>query len=127
MKIRLLIKAAIAFLPSILKCTIYRHIFGYKIGRRVKIGLSILDVGKCGLRALQYMAPGMPAICSPFGVNSIIITGGKNRFLANNPADWIAKLKLRIHSPELRAGPGEAGRRTVENEYSAKVIAPKVW
>lgn len=47
MKIRLLIKAAIAFLPSILKCTIYRHIFGYKIGRRVKIGLSILDVGKC--------------------------------------------------------------------------------
>lgn len=47
MKIRLLIKAVIAFLPSFLKCWIYRHIFGYKIGRRVKIGLSVIDVGEC--------------------------------------------------------------------------------
>lgn len=47
MKIRLILKVGIAFLPSSLKCFIYRHIFGYKIGRKVRIGLSVIDVGEC--------------------------------------------------------------------------------
>jgi acetyltransferase-like isoleucine patch superfamily enzyme len=49
MKIRLITKGLIAVLPSPLKRFIYRHIFGYKIGRRVRIGLSIIDVGECSI------------------------------------------------------------------------------
>ena len=47
MKIRLIIKAFIAMLPSGIKRTCYRRLFGYKIGKRVRIGLSIIDAGEC--------------------------------------------------------------------------------
>jgi len=46
-KIKLATLAAIAILPSFLACFCYRVFFGYKIGRRVKIGFSILDAKQC--------------------------------------------------------------------------------
>lgn len=83
--------------------------------------------GKCGLKALQYMALGIPAICSPVGVNSTIINNGVNGFLAGGPEEWINTLKRLIHSAELRRRTGLAGRETVEKEYSARAIAPRVF
>ena len=44
---RFLILALFAFLPSFVKRAFYKLFFGYQIGKRVKIGLSILDVGSC--------------------------------------------------------------------------------
>jgi glycosyltransferase involved in cell wall biosynthesis len=82
--------------------------------------------GKCGLKALQYMALGIPTICSPVGVNSTIITDGENGFIADSKEEWIAKLKSLLHSTELRERIGSAGRKTVEGEYSAAVQAPRV-
>ena len=46
-KPRLLTLAAIAILPSFLKRPLYRLFFRYKIGKRVRIGLSIIDAGDC--------------------------------------------------------------------------------
>jgi acetyltransferase-like isoleucine patch superfamily enzyme len=46
-KSRLIFKGLIAFLPSGLKRFCYRHLFGYTIGKRVKIGLSVIDAEKC--------------------------------------------------------------------------------
>jgi glycosyltransferase involved in cell wall biosynthesis len=99
--------------------------------REIDIGLMPLpdedwSRGKCGLKALQYMALGIPTICSPVGVNSTIIKDGENGYLADGTAEWVEKLKLMLHSPELRRRIGMAGRKTVEDEYSAKVIAPRV-
>jgi acetyltransferase-like isoleucine patch superfamily enzyme len=37
----------IALLPSFLKRFCYRLFFGYRIGKRVRIGLTILDAGEC--------------------------------------------------------------------------------
>ncbi len=48
-KIRIAVLAAIAILPSLIKRPIYRMLFGYKIGKRVKIGLSIIDAHQCVL------------------------------------------------------------------------------
>ena len=98
---------------------------------KIEIGLMPLpdenwSRGKCGLKALQYMALGKPSICSPVGVNSTIIQDGENGYLADGKAEWIEKLKLLIHSAELRRKIGRAGRDTVEQEYSAKVVAPMV-
>lgn len=39
--------ALIALLPSFLKRSCYRLFFGYKIGRRVRIGFSLIDAGRC--------------------------------------------------------------------------------
>ncbi len=82
--------------------------------------------GKCGLKALQYMALGIPTICSPVGVNSTIIQDGENGLLADGKDEWIKKLKMLLHSAQLRRALGAAGLETVENGYSAKSQAPRV-
>jgi acetyltransferase-like isoleucine patch superfamily enzyme len=46
-KFRLLVLACVAVLPSFLKRSCYRLLFGYHIGKRVRIGLSIIDVREC--------------------------------------------------------------------------------
>jgi acetyltransferase-like isoleucine patch superfamily enzyme len=46
-KARLLVLAVFAFLPSFLKRPFYRWFFGYRIGKRVRIGISIVDAGEC--------------------------------------------------------------------------------
>jgi acetyltransferase-like isoleucine patch superfamily enzyme len=46
-KSRLLVLAVCAVLPSFLKRPLYRLFFGYKIGKRVRIGISIIDAGEC--------------------------------------------------------------------------------
>jgi glycosyltransferase involved in cell wall biosynthesis len=83
--------------------------------------------GKCGLKALQYMALGIPTICSPVGVNIDIITDGENGMIAANEDEWITKLTQLLRSAELRKTLGKAGRASVESEYSAKVQAPRVY
>jgi acetyltransferase-like isoleucine patch superfamily enzyme len=46
-KFRLFMLGCIAVLPGFLKRTSYRWFFGYRIGKRVRIGLSIIDAKQC--------------------------------------------------------------------------------
>ncbi len=46
-KFRLAALACVALLPSALKRVCYRLFFGYRIGKRVRVGLSIIDAGEC--------------------------------------------------------------------------------
>jgi len=48
-KFRLLMLAVCAVLPSFLKRPIYRLFFGYRIGKRVRIGVSIIDAAECSI------------------------------------------------------------------------------
>lgn len=83
--------------------------------------------GKCGLKALQFMALGIPTICSPVGVNTDIIQDDENGFLAGTEAEWVDKLSRLLRSAELRRRLGDAGRATVEQKYSAAIQAPRVY
>jgi glycosyltransferase involved in cell wall biosynthesis len=82
--------------------------------------------GKCGLKALQFMALGIPTVCSPVGVNTDIIQDNVNGMLASSEEEWIEKLTMLLHSSELRERLGEAGRKTVEEGYSAVSQVPRV-
>jgi acetyltransferase-like isoleucine patch superfamily enzyme len=46
-KLRLAVLGVIAVLPSFLKRPCYRLCFGYRIGKRVRIGLSLIDAREC--------------------------------------------------------------------------------
>ena len=83
--------------------------------------------GKCGLKALQFMALGIPTICSPVGVNTDIIQDNENGFLAMSESEWVDKLSRLLKSAELRRRLGDAGRATVEQRYSAAIQAPRVY
>jgi glycosyltransferase involved in cell wall biosynthesis len=81
--------------------------------------------GKCGCKALQYLALGIPAVCSPVGVNVDIIEHGRNGFLAGTEEEWFETLKLLIGDPQKRRSVGRAGRETIENLYSLDKQAVK--
>ena len=83
--------------------------------------------GKCGLKALQFMALGIPTICSPVGVNTEIIQDGENGFIADTEQEWVDKLELLLRSVELREQVGQAGRATVDQKYSVVAQAPRVY
>lgn len=74
--------------------------------------------GKCGFKALQYMALEIPALASPVGVNTQIIKHAQNGFLCAAPEDWTAQLEQLIHNIDLRKQIGKAGRQTVIDRYS---------
>lgn len=82
--------------------------------------------GKCGMKALQYMALGLPVVASPVGANVEIIADGQNGHLARTEDDWEERLESLLDSAALRKSLGSAGRATVEKSYSALVHAPRV-
>ena len=99
--------------------------------RSVDIGVMPLpddawSKGKCGLKALQFMALGVPTVCSPVGVNTDIIQDGENGMIAGTEDEWVEKLSQLLRSTELRRRLGLAGRLTVESKYSAIAQAPRV-
>ena len=82
--------------------------------------------GKCGLKLLQYMAVGLPAIASPVGVNRDVIMTGHNGFLAATAQEWYDCLESLCRQPQLREDIGLAARRTVEERYSLAVWGPRL-
>ena len=83
--------------------------------------------GKCGMKALQYMALGIPTVCSPVGVNPRIIRDHENGLLAETDEQWKDRLTELFHSRELRQLLGKAGRATIEAGYSNSIHAPTVY
>lgn len=81
--------------------------------------------GKCGLKGLQYMAAGLPAVLSPVGVNRDIVRHGENGLLASTPEEWVRALALLADDEGLRQRLGEAGRRTVAERYAAPLSAAR--
>ena len=74
--------------------------------------------GKCGFKALQYMALEIPCVASPVGVNTRIVQQGVNGFLCSSNAEWEQTLENLIQQSELRKSIGVAGRQTVVDKFS---------
>jgi glycosyltransferase involved in cell wall biosynthesis len=80
--------------------------------------------GKCGFKAIEFMACGVPVVASAVGVNREIIQDGVNGFLASTEDEWVEKLGRLLADSNLRRRLGDAGRRTIEARYSQRVHAP---
>jgi glycosyltransferase involved in cell wall biosynthesis len=74
--------------------------------------------GKCGFKALQYMALGIPTVVSPVGVNRQIIEEQGGGYSAQHEQEWLQLLERLISDSPLRSEMGERGRATVESSYS---------
>lgn len=100
--------------------------------------LSAMDIGlapfpdtgwtpwRCHGKVLQYMAAGIPVVASPIGILPDFIKDGVNGFLAATTEDWVARIAMLIHDPDLRQRMGAAGRQTVEQQFAAGHWARKL-
>jgi glycosyltransferase involved in cell wall biosynthesis len=82
--------------------------------------------GKGAMKAILYMAVGVPVVASPVGITSKIIQDDVNGLLAVSEDEWVEKLLSLARDIELRRRLGSAGRATVEREYSARTQVPRV-
>lgn len=92
---------------------------------RIDVGVMPLledqwSAGKCGFKAIQYMALGIPALVSPVGVNTQIVTNGLNGYHCPSDADWYNKLEKLLCQPDLLATMRQAAIKQIENHYSVK-------
>jgi glycosyltransferase involved in cell wall biosynthesis len=74
--------------------------------------------GKCGFKALQYMALEIPSVISPVGVNTEIISEGVEGFLCSTDDEWLLALNKLIQEPTLRETMGKRGRKKIIDSYS---------
>ncbi len=79
-------------------------------------------LGKSGLKAIQYMAFGLPTVATNVGTTPMIIRQMENGWLVKTDDEWIDALETLVKNPELRRNMGEAARLTVLENYSTHVI-----
>lgn len=80
-------------------------------------------LGKSGLKAIQYMAFGLPTVASDAGMTPLIIRHGENGLLVREDEEWIASLERLIADPELRLRLGRAAREDAVAKYSTDAIS----
>ena len=83
--------------------------------------------GKCGLKILQYYGVGVPAVCTPVGVNRDVVQNGVNGFWAMTDDEWVEKLSVLIEDSSLRQKMGLQGRALVRESYSIQGCAPTLY
>jgi glycosyltransferase involved in cell wall biosynthesis len=82
------------------------------------------DKYKCGLKLIQYMAVGIPAVASPVGVNASIVTHGRDGFVAASDSEWEAALRPLLIDENLRRTIGAAARETARTRFSIEANFP---
>lgn len=92
---------------------------------KIDIGLMPLNndewaKGKCGFKALQFMALEKPVLVSPVGINEQIVEDGISGHHCITPEDWKQHLIELIDNTDLRIKMGAIGRQKVENEFSVQ-------
>lgn len=81
---------------------------------------------KCGFKALEYMASGLPVVASSVAANQDVVRDGKDGYLVNSGKEWIDALDRLICNPELRRSFGSSGRVRIESEYDTAIIADQI-
>jgi L-malate glycosyltransferase len=90
---------------------------------RFEIGLYPIpanewSLGKSSLKALTYMAIGIPLVATAYGTNYRVVEDGVTGYLARNRQEWVDYIIRLIDDIELRKVMGKAGRKRVEDIFS---------
>jgi glycosyltransferase involved in cell wall biosynthesis len=94
---------------------------------RIDIGVyPLIDeewvIGKSGLKALQYMALGIPTVASKYGNIIDIIDHMNDGILIENKRDWIKYLQKLIYDIKLRKKLGQNSRQKIIKNYTTEII-----
>ena len=100
--------------------------------QKIDVGLYPLEqndwvLGKSGLKALQYMAIGIPVVATDIGTSKDIISHMESGLLVSTRKDWVVALKTLIDDSLLREKIGKAAREVIVNRYSLNTIKEKYF
>lgn len=76
--------------------------------------------GKCGFKAIQYMALCKPTVVSPVGVNAEIVRHGLDGIHCRSIQDWVKALYLLSNDNHKRVQMGLAARQRIDKVYSVE-------
>ena len=98
--------------------------------QRIDIGLYPLPnekwvYGKSGLKAIQFMALGIPVVATAIGTNFRVIDHNVNGFLAKNKNEWIKFIKMLCQNESLRIRMGKNARDKVKKNFSVNANKDK--
>ena len=79
--------------------------------------------GKSGLKAIQYLAFGIPTVASNSGNTPNVIDDNVNGILVTTKEEWIRSLKELINNAHLRIEMGENARKKAIQNYSIEVVS----
>jgi len=82
-------------------------------------------LGKSGLKAIQYMAFGIPTVATCAGLTPSIVEDKVTGFLVKTNDDWLNALENLSRDQELRLKMGLAARKKALELYSTDVVANK--
>ncbi|WP_192821704.1 glycosyltransferase family 4 protein [Rufibacter sp. LB8] len=96
---------------------------------KIDIGLYPLPdeewvLGKSGLKALQYMALGIPTIATAIGANFRVIEHGVSGYLVKDDQQWLDAIIALANDSQLRESIGTKAAERVEQYYSINANAP---
>lgn len=80
-------------------------------------------LGKSGLKAIQYMAFGLPTVATNVGTTPMLIEHDVNGILVKTDEEWIDALEALVKDANLRKRLGQEARKSAVENYSLKAIA----
>jgi len=86
---------------------------------------TTIEKGKCGFKAIQYMALGIPPVISPVGMNTTLVAEGQDGFLAESENEWFQKLERLLADADLRTAIGSNARKKIVEQYSVDATSEK--
>ncbi len=82
--------------------------------------------GKAAYKLLQYLAAGVPAVCSAVGMNADISDANKNCLAASSHDEFAGHMQRLFQDQTLRETLAERGQRLVEKEYSLERLGARL-
>lgn len=97
--------------------------------KRLTVGVAPLSDdawsrGKCGLRLLQYLGAGIPAVTSPVGTQGEVVRAGA-AMGAYSSEDWYRALRELLSNREAATRLAERGKQLVRQQFSVAAWAPR--
>ncbi|MCX6984413.1 MAG: glycosyltransferase family 4 protein [Lentisphaerae bacterium] len=82
--------------------------------------------GKASYKLLQYLAAGVPSICSPVGMNSEVSDDGEYCLAASDSGAFASQMLELLDNCEFRRNLGVKGRKLIEQKYGLEGVASKL-
>ncbi len=83
------------------------------------------EQGKCAFKIIQYFSAGVPAVASPVGMNSQVITPGVNGYLASTRDEWVECLSALLRDASKRGEMSARAREAFRAAYTREINADR--